>query len=90
MSQLKSQLSAHLREVKAGETILILDRNKPVARLERIEPQAPGTDALTRLVRDGLVKPPSRPIAMERLRLPARKAKQSVLAALLEDRSEGR
>jgi prevent-host-death family protein len=30
---LKNQLSAHLRYVRAGEEVVVMDRNKPVARI---------------------------------------------------------
>lgn len=37
ISELKNSLSAYLRLVKSGESILVLDRNTPVARLVPIE-----------------------------------------------------
>ena len=37
ISELKNSLSSYLREVKSGESILVLDRNTPVARLVPIE-----------------------------------------------------
>ncbi len=37
ISELKNGLSSYLREVKSGESILVLDRNTPVARLVPIE-----------------------------------------------------
>jgi|BarGraIncu00222A_1022003.scaffolds.fasta_scaffold07654_6 prevent-host-death family protein len=33
ISDLKAQLSAHIRLVKGGEEVLVCDRNKPVARI---------------------------------------------------------
>lgn len=33
ISQLKSRLSAHLRAVAAGDTLEILDRGRPIARI---------------------------------------------------------
>jgi prevent-host-death family protein len=33
ISDLKAQLSAHIRLVKDGEEVLVCDRNKPVARI---------------------------------------------------------
>ena len=33
VSELKSRLSAYLKKVRAGETVLILDRNQPVAKI---------------------------------------------------------
>lgn len=37
---LKNQLSAHLRYVRAGEEVVVLDRNKPVARIVPIRTPA--------------------------------------------------
>jgi antitoxin (DNA-binding transcriptional repressor) of toxin-antitoxin stability system len=36
-SQLKNRLSAYLKKVRAGGTILVLDRDTPIARLEQQE-----------------------------------------------------
>ena len=37
ISELKNGLSSYLRKVKSGESVLVLDRNTPVARLVPIE-----------------------------------------------------
>jgi prevent-host-death family protein len=39
IAQLKSRLSQHLREVRAGETLTVLDRDTPVARIVPVESQ---------------------------------------------------
>jgi len=36
ISELKNQLSAYLKKVAAGSTVLILDRNRPIAKIERV------------------------------------------------------
>ena len=36
ISQTKNNLSALLEKVQAGETLIIFDRNRPVARVERV------------------------------------------------------
>ncbi|HSY91411.1 MAG TPA: type II toxin-antitoxin system prevent-host-death family antitoxin [Candidatus Binatus sp.] len=33
IADLKARLSAHIRRVRAGEEVLVCDRNKPVARI---------------------------------------------------------
>lgn len=38
ISQLKNSLSAYVRKVKLGESVLVFERNTPVARLVPIEP----------------------------------------------------
>jgi prevent-host-death family protein len=37
VSYLKAHLSAELKAVQAGETVLVMDRNHPVARLVPVE-----------------------------------------------------
>jgi len=37
VSKLKDNLSAYLRKVRAGQSVVIYDRDLPIARLERIE-----------------------------------------------------
>lgn len=37
LAKAKDHLSSLLRQVQAGETLIILDRKKPIARVERIE-----------------------------------------------------
>jgi len=90
ISQLKNRLSAYLAKVRAGATILILDRDRPVARLERVGAEGAGGDQLARLERSGLVRRATRRMAIERLRDEAPRATQSVVAALLEERRESR
>jgi prevent-host-death family protein len=42
VSDLKARLSAYLREVKRGETIVVCDRLTPIARLAPLESQGEG------------------------------------------------
>jgi prevent-host-death family protein len=37
IAQLKSRLSHHLRQVRAGETVTVLDRDTPIARIVPID-----------------------------------------------------
>jgi len=37
IAQLKSRLSQHLREVRAGETVTVLDRDTPIARIVPVD-----------------------------------------------------
>jgi len=41
VAELKARLSAYLRKVRAGETITVLDRDTPIARLVPLSSQAP-------------------------------------------------
>ena len=90
ISALKNRLSAYLKKVRAGQTVLIFDRDQPVARLERVEGEAQGDDRLVRLERAGLVRRAKSPPPLKALRAAAPKAKRSVTQALLDDRREGR
>ena len=41
VSELKAHLSEHLRAVEAGETVTVLDRNTPIARIVPMPGAAP-------------------------------------------------
>src|SRR2546427_11009579 len=89
----KNNLSALIDSVKGGSTILIVDRGRPVARLEPINGLHPDDDSrLGRLVRDGIVRPAraAMPKALFATKPPRVKKGASGVRALLEDRREGR
>ena len=89
ISKLKDNLSAYLKKVQAGETVIVLDRNRPIARIERIE-DAPKMDARTaRLVAKGILRPPLEALPPDFFDDLPIKTKGSVLQALLEEREEG-
>ena len=90
ISELKNRLSAYLKKVRAGRTILVVDRDEPVARLERIETGGAVDDRIGRLERAGLVRRGGRRLDLAALRRDAPKPRESVLGALLDDRREGR
>lgn len=90
ISQLKNHLSRYLRKVRSGASILVLDRDEPVARLEAVTGGAAPSERLARLERAGLVRRPARP-DRSRGKLPAPvRSERSVLAALAEERRQGR
>lgn len=90
ISELKNHLSAYLKKVRAGHSVLIFDRNQPVARLERVEGGAAHDDKLARLERAGLLRRASAPPRVKELRAAPPRAARSVTQALLDERSEGR
>lgn len=90
ISELKNRLSAYLKKVRAGRVILVVDRDEPIARLERIPPGAASDDRVGRLERAGLVRRGAGKLDLAELRRAAPKARRSVVDALLEDRREGR
>lgn len=59
IAELKNNLSRYLDQVKNGESILVLDRNHPVAQIIALQKAARGTeqdDRLARLERKGLIR----------------------------------
>jgi prevent-host-death family protein len=57
ISELKAKLSAHIQYVKNGEEVLILDRNKPVARLISVGPIDDYDERERRLIAKGILIP---------------------------------
>jgi antitoxin (DNA-binding transcriptional repressor) of toxin-antitoxin stability system len=90
ISQLKNRLSAYLKKVRAGATVLIFDRDQPIARLERIETSGRVDDRIRRLEKAGVVRRPRRALRLESLKPMLEPPSRSVVEALLEDRREGR
>lgn len=93
ITEAKNNLSALIDRVKAGSAVLIVDRGRPVARLEPASgPGADDDSRLARLVRDGIVRPAHRaiPKALFATRPPRSKRGTSGVRALLEERREGR
>ncbi len=89
ISRLKDQLSAYLKRVQAGETVLVTDRNKPVARLEPIPEPDDDESRVARLEAAGLVTRPKRKLTADLLQ-PIDLGKDArLLEALLEEREEG-
>lgn len=92
ITEAKNNLSALIDMVKGGSPVLIVDRGRPVARLEPIHELGPDDDGrLLRLVRDGIVRPARSAMAKTVLstKLPRSKGR-SVVRALLEERRAGR
>ena len=94
MTEAKAKLSELLRRVSAGESILILSRGRPVAKLSPVGPASEGEDArLARLEESGVLRQrggvvdPSGLADAEEAPLPP---ERSLLHALLEEREEGR
>jgi antitoxin (DNA-binding transcriptional repressor) of toxin-antitoxin stability system len=77
IAELKSHLSAHLRAVRAGESLTVLDRTTPVAQLVPV----PSDD-------DVIITRPRKGVGpVGRLALPrGKKVSVDVVAMLLQDR----
>jgi len=94
VTEAKNNLSRLLDEVKHGATIVITERNQPVARLEPVNSvELSGAERVAALVRDGLAAAPRRRRAVRQFlsRQPAPlPAGASAVQALLSERFEGR
>ncbi|HYM23489.1 MAG TPA: type II toxin-antitoxin system prevent-host-death family antitoxin [Vicinamibacterales bacterium] len=92
----KNNLSALIDGLKSGSPVLIVDRGRPVARLEPVAPSADdqaGDDGrLNGLERDGVLRRGGGAVPKSILtRQPPRpKAGASALRALLDERRSGR
>ncbi len=94
ISEAKNGLSALIDGLKTGSPVLIVDRGRPVARLEPVagSPQDEPEGRLSRLLRDGVVRsrrgdPPRGLFASQPPRL---RAGMSGVDALIRERREGR
>jgi prevent-host-death family protein len=92
ITEAKNGLSALIDQVRAGQTVLILDRGVPVARLEPIARDPDQTGRLERLERAGIVRVPTTPPPVDLIRRPGPPlaAGASLLDALLDERRSGR
>ncbi len=93
ITEAKNRLSALIDHVRGGESVLILDRGIPVARLESavaIDPDGDGR--IARLERAGAVRAARKPPATELLsgEPPSSRRSASAVQALLEERRAGR
>lgn len=93
IAELKNRLSHYLRRVQRGESILVCDRDRVIARIERAGVHAPVPDDhaewLDRLERRGIVRRGTGTLSRQWLSRKPR-VKADVVAALLRDRDEGR
>jgi len=91
ISELRDKLSEYLVRVRNGETVIVYDRDTPIARIEPIAQAADDVpDLLRQAYRRGVATPPK---IRDRAKLPRpMKTKEPVglLEALLEERRTGR
>lgn len=91
VSELKNRLSHYLRLVRGGESVLVYDRDRIVARLEPVT----GTDVddragwIAELERRGVLRRPAAKLPADWLQGRA-KTRGDVLSALLQERESGR
>ena len=92
ITETKNRLSAVLAQVRAGETVLILDRGRPIARIEPVDGGEDGDARLGRLERAGIARRARTKLRRRFLDDPPPAAVRgaSALEALLEERTRGR
>lgn len=92
VTESKNELSKLLRSVRAGKSVLIMDRDVPVARLEPVNSSSlPAEPRLLALERQGLLRRGKGGDVLGRLRklsMPKVKAGRSAVAAVLAEREE--
>jgi antitoxin (DNA-binding transcriptional repressor) of toxin-antitoxin stability system len=91
ISELRDKLSEYLAGVRKGETVIVYDRDTPIAR---IDPIAPAADDVPEWVleayRRGVVTPPKIRDGAKLPRPMKTKEPVGLLEALLEERRSGR
>lgn len=94
ITETKNKLSSLIDVVKHGETVLIMDRDRPVARLEPIVRSEDDSEEtrLARLERAGIIRRGNPEAVKDILSTPPPKLPlgASVLEALLDERRHGR
>ena len=92
ITEAKNNLSALIDGLKGGSPVLIVDRGRPVARLESVTTDREHDGRLSRLIREGIVRPGrgrlSRALFTDQP--PRPKGGASAVAALIEERRENR
>ena len=91
VSELKNRLSHYLRYVRRGQSVVVYDRDRAIARIEPVRGPigADSADWIAEQVQAGILRPPE-------ARLPANwlegrpHAKPDIVAALLDERETGR
>lgn len=92
ITEAKNQLSALIDQVQSGETVIILERGRPVARLESVAGHADPSGRLARLERAGLVRVGTGAPPVDLLRTPGPTLPPgvSLVDAVIEERRSGR
>lgn len=94
ITEAKNNLSALIDGLKGGSSVLIVDRGRPVARLEAVTTgrEEDQEGRLSRLIREGIVRPGRAGLSQSLLTGSPPRARRgaSALRALLEERREGR
>ena|SRR3972149_4355745 len=90
VTKLKASLSEYLRQVKAGEEVLVTERGRPIARLApTVNPQT-FPEELVEMEKQGVIRLGGEKLPKDFWKMPRPKdPKGLVLKALLQEREEG-
>jgi prevent-host-death family protein len=91
LTDAKNKFSAVIDQVRAGETVLILDRGRPVARIEPVGTYPDPSGRLARLERAGVIRIGSAAPPVDLLRRPGPPVTpgKSAVQSLLDERRFG-
>jgi antitoxin (DNA-binding transcriptional repressor) of toxin-antitoxin stability system len=92
ISELKNRLSHFLRYVRRGQSVLVYDRDRAIARIEPIREPVSGQEGsahVAELVRVGAMRSPSSSLPSDWLESKSA-LKGDLVAALLAERESGR
>lgn len=90
VSQLKMSISAYLRQVKAGEELLITEHGRPVARLLPVADIVSLPEHLVEMEKQGLLRRAEKSLPEDFWNLPRpADPKATVRSTVLQDREEG-
>lgn len=95
ISKTKNELSRYLEAVRGGETVVIMDRNRPIAQIQPLSSETgAGSARLTELEASGLISRPKSGSAfwLKQLQPTGGDASGGVgsVRALIEERDSGR
>jgi prevent-host-death family protein len=85
IAELKNRLSVYLNEVRAGQEVVIRDRNTPIARIVPIRHDIHEDDELRALAADGKVRLPDEVMDESFWSLPAPRVNVAALRRVLEN-----
>ena len=92
ITEAKNGLSALIDGLKGGAAVLIVDRGRPVARLERVtgREDAGQSGRLSQLIRDGVLRPRRAAAPQAVFSTPPPRANASAVETLIDERRDGR
>ena len=94
ITEAKNSLSALIDGLRGGSPVLIVDRGRPVARLEPVTAgrELDHEGRLSRLIREGIVRPGRAPLsrALFAEQPPRPKGEASAVRMLIEERRDNR